>query len=141
MCTRLSCYSFTQKSIPALRKATSKCSGLVLQIFNRSRAVHHLPISHPRLRRCLTLCLPSEDDTSGLIFFEDDEGLRPMSDEEFSALEQQWSQPQSEAMFSTGTAGDKPEAKSSNIPFYRRHQMVTYIDQIRREIAQESEKH
>ena len=76
-----------------------------------------------------------------MLFVEDDEELQPMSDEEFSTLEQEWNQAQSGAMLSTGRAGDQtPVNKSSSIPFYRRHQMITYIDQISRELKRENEK-
>ena len=76
---------------------------------------------------------------SGLMFIEDDEELLPMTDDEFNALEQQWNQPQSGTMPLTGGAGHKQQATCSSIPFFRRHQTITYIDQITREKEKQQE--
>ena len=73
------------------------------------------------------------NDTSGLVFSEDDPQLHPMSDEEFSTFEQQWNRDTSDSMLPLGSAADAPIVVGASIPFYRRHQMVTYKQQIQRE--------
>ena len=74
----------------------------------------------------ISLKSTGNDDTSGLMFIEDDEELVPMTEEEFKTFEQKWNQMTSDSPPSLGSTEGAPIAGSSNIPFFRRHQMDTY---------------
>ena len=81
----------------------------------------------------ISLKSTGKDTSSGLIFIEDDADLKPMTDEEFRNFEQEWNQTNYASPQPLGSTEHEFGARVSSIPFYRRHQMKTYIEQLERE--------
>ena len=72
--------------------------------------------------------------TSGSIFIESETRLQPMTSEEFRAFEQQWNQEDPDSPQAFGSTEGEPKVGKSYIPFFRRHKMSTYIEQLEREL-------